>query len=376
MRVIFFAKLPPPYTGMTIATETFFDLLESEINIDSINTSYGQIRPKEIGSEWIKYYTFFTGQLARSYSALRSRLQQFHYDTFYFVASPSVLGHWRNRVALKIARPYVSRVVAHVHNNNLPAVFKQILSARSARRMVEAVDTFIFTNSIFSEQAGSYIPPSKREVVPNTVDPQVRCTDAEVKSKIKDRSVDCSLRVLYLSNMIESKGYRDVAEAIEQYNIDGGRMATVDFVGDWPSPQARSRFAKQISQYQHTGAMHVRGRITDRNQLRRMMLGADVFVLPTYHPTEAQPISIIEMLNAGTPVIATEHGAIPEYVFDNENGYLVGKQSPFQIKRALNALSDYPNWQEKARAARRTYKEMFSPAAVRDQMLSALKGSA
>ncbi|PSQ87726.1 MAG: hypothetical protein BRD42_01180 [Bacteroidetes bacterium QS_3_64_15] len=371
-RILFFAKFPPPHTGMTIATDTFANLLREEIDIDRIDTSFGRIRPDEIDREWVKYHIFFAGQLVKDYAVLRRRLQQSDYDTFYFVASPSVLGHWRNRVALEIARPYVSRVVAHVHNGNFAQVFEQTGTSRSARRMSDLVDTFVFTSRLLSNRTEGYISASKRTVAPNTIDKQVRCSEATVNAKIKERSREHSLRVLHLSNMIETKGYRDVAEAVEQFNIDGGE-ATVDFVGDWPSSQARGRFMGQLSQYSHADAMQVHGRITDRERLRHMMLGADVFVLPTYYPNEAQPISIIEMLNAGTPVVATEHAAIPEYVFDDENGYLVGKQSPSQIKRALDALSDRSNWEEKARAARWTYREMFSPEAVQEAMLRAVR---
>ena len=370
----FFAKFPPPHTGMTIATDTFANLLREEINIDRIDTSFGRIRPDKIGREWVKYYIFFAGQLVKDYAVLRRRLQQSDYDTFYFVASPSVLGHWRNRIALEIAHPYVSRIVGHVHNGNFSQVFEQTGTFGSARRMVSLSDTFVFTSRMLGERTEGYISEKKRQIVPYTIDEQVRCSDARVSAKIEERSSEHSLRVLYLSNMIESKGYRDVAEAVEQFNTDGGE-ATVDFVGDWPSSQARGRFMGQLSQYSHADAMQVHGRITDRERLRHTMLGADVFVLPTYYPNEAQPISIIEMLNAGTPVVATEHAAIPEYVFDDENGYLVDKQSPSQIKRALDALSDRSNWEEKARSARRTYREMFSPEAVQEAMLRAVRGT-
>ena len=372
MECLFFAKFPPPHTGMTIATDTFANLLREKIDIDRIDTSFGRIRPDEIGREWVKYHILFAGQLVKDYAVLRRRLQQSDYDTFYFVASPSVLGHWRNRVALEIARPYVSRVVAHVHNGNFAQVFEQTGTSRSARRMSDLVDTFVFTSRLLSNRTEGHISVSKRTVAPNTIDKQVRCSEATVNAKIKERSREHSLRVLHLSNMIETKGYRDVAEAVEQFNTDGGE-ATVDFVGDWPSSQARGRFMGQLSQYSHADAMQVHGRITDRERLRQMMLGADVFALPTYYPNEAQPISIIEMLNAGTPVVATEHAAIPEYVFNDENGYFVDKQSPSQIKQALDALSDRSDWEKKARSARRTYREMFSPDAVQKAMLRAVR---
>ena len=374
MRPFFFAKFQPPYTGMTIATETFADLIDDKVDVARINTSYGRICPDEVGIEWMKYYVRFAGQLAGAYTSLRRRLQQSSCDVFYFVASPSVLGHWRNRVALEIARPHVCRVVAHVHNGNFPDVFEQFGTSHSSKRMTELVDTFTPSNSTVSEQMGRYVPDSKRRVVHSTIDEKVRCTDVEVENKITERR-SRPLRVLYLSNMIETKGYRDVAKAVEQFNTNGGGEATVDFVGDWPSPQAQHRFEEEVEEFAYADEIHIHGRVTNRSRIRQMMLDADVFVLPTYYPNEAQPIAIIEAMNAGTPVIATRHASIPEYVFDDENGYLVDKKSPTQIERSLQVLSDSSNWVEKARAARRTYKEMFSPAAVRGQMLSALKGS-
>jgi glycosyltransferase involved in cell wall biosynthesis len=375
MKILIFAKFPPPHTGMTIATNTFSKLLEDVNEVNEIDISYGSIKPNDIGIESIKYHILFGAQILKSYVRLWWCLQRSNYDTLYFTASPSVSGHFRDRIALEIAQSYVSRIVAHVHNGNFTQIFEQTYTSKSACRMSGLVDTFIFTSRMLSERSESHIPESKRKVVPYTIDEGVRCTDAEVRSKIKVRASERSLRVLYLSNMIETKGYRDVAEAVEQFNTDGGATASVDFVGDWPSTQAQRHFMDQITEYSHAGSMRVHGRITDRERLHQMMLGADVFVLPTYYPNEAQPISIIEMLNAGTPVIATEHAAIPEYIFDGKNGYLVDKQSPSQIKRGLDALSDRSNWQEMARAARRTYKEMFSPDAVQDAILRAIRGT-
>jgi len=375
VRALFFAEFPPPFTGMTIATETIADLIGGDVEVVRMNTSYGRMRPDEMSVEWVKYYISFAGQLAGAYTSLWSQLQQSSFDVFYFVASPSALGHWRDRVALEIARPHVRRAVAHVHNGNFPDLFEQTGTSRSAQQMVEAVDTFVFLNQTLSDQLQSYIPSSKRRVVHNTIDEKVRCTDAEVETKITEHRQP-PLRVLYLSNMIETKGYRDLAEAVERFNTAGNGKAIVDFIGDWPSSGARSRFMEEVSQYTHADSMRVHGRVTDRTRIRKIMLEADVFVLPTYYPNEAQPLSIIEAFNAATPVIATRHASIPEYLFDNENGYLVDPKSPSQIESGLRALSDRSNWRKKARAARRTHKEMFSPAAVRDAMLDALQGSA
>jgi glycosyltransferase involved in cell wall biosynthesis len=238
--------------------------------------------------------------------------------------------------------------------------------------MSDLVDTFIFTSRILGERTEGYIPSSKRRVVPYTIDEKVRCTDAEVEAKIEERLGKSSLQVLYLSNMIETKGYYDLAEAIEQFNADSENSATVHFVGDWLSSEARNRFTQKLSEYAHADKMHVHGRIEDRSRVRQMMLKSDVFVLPTYYPNEAQPISIIEALNAGTPIISTRHASIPEYVKNNKNGYLVDKQSPLQIKKSIQLLSKNQNWKEKARNAREMYKEQFSPCAVKKKLLTSM----
>ncbi|MCS3650590.1 glycosyltransferase family 4 protein [Salinibacter ruber] len=360
---------------MTIMTDTFASLISDRVTVDRMNTSFGSTCPDELGVGWLKYHFFFTGQMLATYVLLWRRLQKRDYDTYYFTPSPSFIGHWRDRIALEIARPYVRQVVGHVHNSNFPEVFEKTSTAQSARRMAEVVDAFVFTNRMLSEQAATYIPASKRRVVHNTVDEQMRCSDEEVSEKIRNHLHGNSLQVLYLSNMVETKGYGDVAEAVEQFNRSSGLDACVDFIGEWPSEQARTRFERRLAQYDSADAMHVHGRITDRERVQQAMIDADVFVLPTYYPNEAQPVSIIEAFNAGTPAIATRHASIPEYVRDDENGYLVEKQAPSQIACALEALTDRSNWADKARAARRTYRELFSPEAVKEQMLSVLNSA-
>ncbi len=373
MKTIFFAKFPPPHTGMTIATKTLKELAEEDgrVKIDCISTSYGRKRPGKVMPGWLRKGIVYPTQLPKIYYDLWRRVRGKHYDTFYTVASPSILGHWRNRIAIEIVRPHVRQVVAHIHNGNYPKVFKQPATSGSAKHMVDLVDTFTPSNDTVSELMGRHVPETKRRVVHSTIDQEIRCTEEEVEKSVSKKR-QAPLRVMYLSHMIETKGYHDVARAVELVNGKDGEVATADFIGDWPSLNARDRFEREVNQYTQSEAIRIHGLVTDRARIRRMMLDADVFVLPTYYPEEAQPVSIIEAFNAATPVISTRHASIPEYVFDDENGYLVDKKSPRQIAERIRDLSEPSNWREKARAARKTYEEMFSPDAVREQLIGAL----
>ncbi len=53
----------------------------------------------------------------------------------------------------------------------------------------------------------------------------------------------------------------------------------------------------------------------------RQFSSADIFVLPSH--TEDMPVSILEAMAVGLPVIATEVGSIPEVIDHGVSGFLV-----------------------------------------------------
>lgn len=67
---------------------------------------------------------------------------------------------------------------------------------------------------------------------------------------------------------------------------------------------------------------------------------ADIFVLPSHH--EGMPISIIEAMASGLPIIATAVGGIPDLVIHNENGILIPINDPLALANALCVLIQNP----------------------------------
>ena len=65
---------------------------------------------------------------------------------------------------------------------------------------------------------------------------------------------------------------------------------------------------------------------------------ADIFLLPTYYLGEGQPISIIEALSYGLPVISTNFRGIPEQIKNNENGILLERSDGKSIATAIETI--------------------------------------
>jgi glycosyltransferase involved in cell wall biosynthesis len=67
----------------------------------------------------------------------------------------------------------------------------------------------------------------------------------------------------------------------------------------------------------------------------------DVFALTSHN--EANPISILEAMSVGRPVVATDVGSIYEAVTEGETGHLVpAGDSALLTERVLSLLTDEP----------------------------------
>jgi glycosyltransferase involved in cell wall biosynthesis len=84
----------------------------------------------------------------------------------------------------------------------------------------------------------------------------------------------------------------------------------------------------------------------------------DVFVLSS--DSEGMPLTLLEALASGIPVVATEVGGIPEVVESGTTGYLVPKGSAeFLAKRIIELLQDPAKAQSMALAGRAHVREKF-----------------
>ncbi|HZE61717.1 MAG TPA: glycosyltransferase family 4 protein [Burkholderiales bacterium] len=93
---------------------------------------------------------------------------------------------------------------------------------------------------------------------------------------------------------------------------------------------------------------------------RALLEHAAVFALPS--SDEALPVSLIEAMSAGVPVVASPVGGIPEVVADNASGFLVAPGDKGALERALRRLlMDRKLAARMGAAARETARARFSP---------------
>ncbi|MEX2093162.1 MAG: glycosyltransferase [Pirellulales bacterium] len=88
-----------------------------------------------------------------------------------------------------------------------------------------------------------------------------------------------------------------------------------------------------------------------RSDIPRLLSTSDVFVLTSHN--EANPVSILEAMSVGRPIVATEVGSIKEVVTEGETGFLVPPGDAAALTaRVVELLSDPLRAREIGTAAR------------------------
>lgn len=95
------------------------------------------------------------------------------------------------------------------------------------------------------------------------------------------------------------------------------------------------------------------------NDVPTRLAAADVFVLTS--GWEGLPLSILEAMRAGLPVVASDVGGVSESVANEVTGFLVEKGDKFALSNKLMHLLEDPDLRkEMGRAGRAAYEQEFS----------------
>lgn len=299
----------------------------------------------------------------------------------YMTISTSRLGFVRDAIFLWCAYALRRRTVVHLHGGG----FRQFY-LRSSRRFRAAIratfsrsDTIVVLGELLRTQF-RFVPDAGRRVV--VVRNGLPVGDSALMLDQKTLPANGPIRLLYLSNMVPSKGYRHLLEACRQL-LDAGEQFYCDYCGEFvdimepgtaslSAMAAEKQFREAIRMWGLTHHVTYHGVVHGSEKIR-LLHAAHVLVLPTSYPWEGQPISIIEAMAAATPVIATRHRGIPEQVVDGYNGFLVPCNDPAAIVVAVRRLASQPDlFALQSRNASRQFRSYFTQEAHLNRLIAAI----
>jgi glycosyltransferase involved in cell wall biosynthesis len=156
----------------------------------------------------------------------------------------------------------------------------------------------------------------------------------------------------WIGRMTGIKRTDDVLLAFKSLR-ERGIDARLCLVGDGPDRDQVERRAHEL------GVMRETLFLGYQEQVASFFAAFDVFVLPSAN--EGTPVTAIEALAAGKPVVATRVGGIPDVVRDGEDGFLVAPGDVEALADRLAELATDDALRERmGEAARARVRERYS----------------
>jgi len=223
---------------------------------------------------------------------------------------------------------------------------------------VEQADAVTAVSRFMAEEAKNTLGVNKEiRVIPNFVDTEVYSPAPCELMEQPERDIV----VAHVSNFRAVKRVDDLVYAMCMVT-KAAPKAKLMLIGDGPE---RHRVERLIDKMDLRHNVVLTGYRSDVPDLLRCV---DTLVLPS--ETESAPLTILEAMSTGLPVLATNVGGIPEIVEDGRNGFLVPLKHPEDIaEKILELHGDREKMRRMGAAARETVLERYSTEKVVQQYL-------
>jgi glycosyltransferase involved in cell wall biosynthesis len=222
-----------------------------------------------------------------------------------------------------------------------------------ARARALRVDHYIAVSSAVGDGLQSLgIDPRSISVVHNGL------VDVDSYAHGTVNGVSSGRTVVTVARLVEQKGHRVLLQAL--VDVPG---VTLSLAGDGPLRAGLEHLASELGVADRTRFL---GNVTD---VPALLSRADMFVLTSLN--EGLPLSILEAMAAGVPVVATRVGGVPEVVIDGETGILVRPEDPASTAEAIRRLLGDAGLRERlAMQARRLVRDEFTAQRMVDGVIS------
>ena len=214
-------------------------------------------------------------------------------------------------------------------------IYKQSVKRRALRRKVEAA-RFVVTVSEFNMnylQEVFGVPQEKIVLIHNGID----------LSRFAPNGLPgiARFKLVCVARLVEKKGLPVLIEACQMLK-DRGFSFQCDIIG---KGRMRSPLTSMIKEMGLESQVRLLGPKTQM-EVRERYHAAHACVLPCIVGSdgnrEGLPVSIVEALACGLPVVSTPVTGIPEVIRDGYNGLLVPMGEPLALADAIQSLIDDP----------------------------------
>ena len=213
----------------------------------------------------------------------------------------------RKVILVLIAKTFKKKVVFHMHGGQFKEYFKQVIWGRYFLiEVLKSVDIFICLTEEWKIYFQENIGLMNVLVLGNPI---------KIQDSISKKPFNQVISLLFLGSINSKKGIFDLLKYLQSNIYFKNKQIQLTIGGTGEVEKLTSLMQDPIFQNQ----INYIGFVTEKSK-DEAIRDCDVFILPSYY--EGLPVSILEAMSHGKPVISTRVGGVQSIVKENYNGWL------------------------------------------------------
>jgi glycosyltransferase involved in cell wall biosynthesis len=360
-RILFILHIPPPVHGSSVVGNAIKDSLvineAFECNFINLGTSR---TVDEIGKKplikTLRYFSILWQVLVQ--------LIRFKPHLCYLAITAKGLAFFKDAFVAFLVKLFGVKLVYHFHNKGIATVQHKLLYNFMYKRVFNKAEVILLSKYLYYD-IQKYVPENRVHYCPNGI-PDIKHKPKNTEKGVNEQSVE----ILFLSNLIESKGVFVLLEAcsiLKQKNL----VFHCTYVGGEGDVNAL-QFQEKVEKLDLRGYVSYVGKKYGGKK-EEAFSKAYIFVHPTYE--DCFPLVLLEAMQHSLPTISTFEGGIRSIVDEGITGYLVQQKDAQALAEKLGLLIQNPALREKMGiAGRKKYEQEFTLNRFEECLKGILKG--
>jgi len=319
-KILVLGPLPPSSGGITTFIMSMFDRrLTEKYQLKTFGTD----RPTVGVTHNVLDYTLMLRMgfpvLFKSYVYTFAHLLSFPFvliknrPDIVHINTASYWSFWENAIYVYLSRIFGTKTILHIHGSDFEIFYKE--SNYFFKLLIGL--TLIFPEKIivlsqyWKQLVGKLAPMDKISVITNFVD-----SSAYDSFPVEKKFSNDKINILFIGGQeAKRKGLYDVINAIQIVTSQNKNVLFV--LANCSGVKGLNALCerKKVSSY-----TKILGYLS-KEEKTKVFCNSDLYLLPSY--SGGLPISILEAMATGLPIIASSVGSIPEVIQDGKNGFLI-----------------------------------------------------